>query len=159
MRLRPERVLPKEMWVAILRYLTDGELCCMALVSKYYYSLVSCPHLWLKRAINKTKIRHAGVVPVFNIPRFQSIKHLDLSNSRLARSHCISLFTNLNWHPDIKVRSVNLQGVNLSSIPATLLATCVARLHGVNLLETMLTTTQVARLYSIMFRCVHLFNI
>jgi len=144
-KMKPERVLPKEMWVAIFRYLTTREMCCMSLVSKYFYAMVTCPHLWLKRAINKTKIRSTGIVSIFNIPRFQCIKYLDLSDSRLSNSHCVALFTALIRHPeDIKVQSVNLQGVNLSSVPPGLLARCVARLHGVNLLETMLTTTQVA---------------
>ena len=139
-----ETMFPEEGWMAVLSYLGLGDLCRVALVSRFFHRLATDPCLWKQAGscLNKEKVRTKGLVTFFKVPRFKKIFSLDISES--TPSACLDLVKFLTcpeFHEN-KIKEVNLRYVDLSQIPSKQLAAAICKLRKVDLEFTRLTRAQ-----------------
>lgn len=144
--MTPERVLPKEMWVKIMTYLSVCDLCRVALVSRHMYMVASHPSLWAYLPVSKKKVTSDGIVKFFSALRFSSIKRLDLSNIHLKTKHTTLLLTHTCKRSSPTPMDMDLTNIKLTKIAPNLLAEATSHLHKVTLKLNHLTTEQLTAL-------------
>jgi len=122
--------LPPEVEEAWVAFVPPKDLCNLMLTSTFMRTLASNPKLWSAIKVNREKIKEEGLVQLFSLNRFSKSREIDLSEMTFTKEE---LQRNLNAIVSSSVEVLNMEGVDLSEIPAELVARVAGRLRKMNL--------------------------
>ena len=140
------RLLLPEIWLEVMKYLEVQDLCQLSLVSSSMYVLCSTPKLWSKAQIKKIKFKNGLVEDFFNIRKFKKVKKLSFSRLQFSEDNTRTFFENFIFFDNLL--DLDLQGVNLSKVPAEKLSESCTNLRKLDLTFTKLTPWQSQILFS-----------
>merc|ERR1712088_363668 len=163
-----------EVWLHVLSFLPPGDLGNVALVARGLGELAALPRLWSTAVIKKIRFRSYGLQQFFSVKRYahiSSLESLDLTGlnlspipssllspalhrlrkaflgfTKLTADQTIHFFSHCHDNPRPRPEELCLKAINLSPVPATVLAPVLARLTTANLSFTELTVEQVTLL-------------
>ena len=139
-------VLLPELWLEVMSFLRAPDLCQLSLVSSAFRLLCSTPRLWRNAHIKKIKFKNGSIRDFLNIRKYKKVKRLSFSRLQFSDENTKCFFENCSFFDNLE--DLDLQGVNLSKVPAELLSDCCKQLHKLDLTFTKLTPAQCQHLFS-----------
>jgi len=143
-----QSLLLPELWLEIMKYLRIQDLCKVSQVSTFMYNISSTPKLWRNAHIRKIKFKHGEIEKFFQVMKFKKVKKLSFSRLQFSEGCTNTFFNNFSFFDNLL--ELDLQGVNLSKVPAEKLSDCCKSLKKLDLTFTKLTPWQSQHLFDIL---------
>lgn len=143
--MKPEQILPPEIWIIIAKKLRTRDLRHMSLVSKNMNEILSNPKIWSRITLNKYKVRKEGIMAIFET-KFKKFKSLQLQYC--ATQDLSTLFKYLASATSVDLEHINLGTLRWPStdisdyIPADVLGRVLVQVKYINMWRTQLTVEQ-----------------
>ena len=134
-----------EVWLHILSFLPPRDLAVAALTARGLGELASLPRLWAAATIRKITFRSLSLQHFFSLRRYSQVAVLDFSRIQLSEASLVQL---LEWSLTSHLADLDLTGLNLSPVAASLLSPALLRLRRAQLGFTKLTGEQTCHLFS-----------
>lgn len=134
-----EEIIPRELWQQILVDVSVGDLSNVVKTSRHMNDMASWPDLWAGMRVNIKMVKENGLAQMYSIKRYEKVKKLDFTGMTFTSEELEQILKEI---PDSPLEEVNFSGVNLSGIPAELLARAVSHLQTFDLLFAKLTADQ-----------------
>ena len=112
------------------------------------YNISSTPKLWRNAHIRKIKFKHGEIEKFFQVMKFKKVKKLSFSRLQFSEGCTNTFFNNFSFFDNLL--ELDLQGVNLSKVPAEKLSDCCKSLKKLDMTFTKLTPWQSQHLFDIL---------